>query len=286
MTKSDTPGTGDFWTFEHTGWESVALAYHRSFRDLTRQAIGPLFQAAGVRPGARVLDVASGPGYVAAAAAGRGALVKGVDFSEVMVATASGLHPGVDYRHGDAEALPFDDGTFDAVVMNFGLLHLGRPEQATAEACRVLVGGGRFAFTVWAHPDEAVVFGAVLQAVKAHGNPSVVLPPGPPFFRFSDFAQCRQVLLDSGFQEPIVERIPLVWVLPSSDAAFEAMERSTVRTAALLRAQSPAAKAAIGAAVKEALRPYEARGHLELPMPAVLAWATKPVRSQPAPTCQ
>src|SRR5262245_44273640 len=71
-----TPQTADpsaFHAFERAGWESIPGAYHDGFGTLTVQAIGPLLDAAGVGFGISVLDVATGPGYVAAAAARRGA---------------------------------------------------------------------------------------------------------------------------------------------------------------------------------------------------------------------
>jgi ubiquinone/menaquinone biosynthesis C-methylase UbiE len=262
-----------FHAFERAGWESIPRAYQDGFGTLTTQAVGPLLDAARVGAGVRVLDVATGPGYVASAAAARGAAVVGVDFSATMLAEARRLHPGIDFRAGNAEALPFPDGSFDAVVMSFGLLHLGRPDQALTEARRVLRAGGRLAFTVWATPDAAVGFGIVLGAIQRHGRLDVPLPPGPPFFRFSDPDECRRALLAAGFRAPEVATIPQVWRLASRDALFEVMHRSTVRTAGLLRAQTPDALEAIRAAIREALGPYERGGAVELPMPAVLATA-------------
>jgi ubiquinone/menaquinone biosynthesis C-methylase UbiE len=127
-----------FRAFEQAGWENIPTRYHEAFGDLTTQAIEPLLEAVDVRRGVRMLDVATGPGYVAAAAAQRGANVVGVDFSAAMVAEARRRYPAVTFQEGDAEELPFPDNSFDAGVMNFGLLHLGRPEQALAEAHRVL----------------------------------------------------------------------------------------------------------------------------------------------------
>src|SRR5207248_2595421 len=108
-----------------------------------------LLDAARVAKGARVLDVACGPGYAAAAAAARGAIATGVDFSSEMVEEARGRFSGIEFLEGDAEQLAFSNSTFDAVVLNFGMLHLARPEQALAEAYRLLRPGGRVAFTVW-----------------------------------------------------------------------------------------------------------------------------------------
>jgi SAM-dependent methyltransferase len=166
----------DFHAFEHAGWEAVHDQYDGSFASLTSQSIEPLLDATDVRESSRVLDVATGPGYAAAAAAARGADVVGLDFSPAMLVTARRQHPALDLREGDAEKLPFADGTFDAAVMNFGLLHMPQPERAVAEAFRVLRLHGRFGFTVWAQPDQAVGLGIVLDALRRSGDLSVPLP--------------------------------------------------------------------------------------------------------------
>lgn len=275
MATSNSIDPGAFRAFEHAGWENVAIQYHEAFGSLTSQSIGPLLDAVGAGSSVRLLDVASGPGYLAAAAEERGARVVGVDFSAAMVAQAGRRYPSVDFREGDAEALPFPDGSFDAVVMNFGLLHLGQPEQALLEAHRVLSSGGRIGFTVWARPEEAVGFGIILRAIETYGNMSVPLPPGPPFFRFSDPQECHRALLGAGFVNPNVASVPQSWRLISPDALFEVMQEATVRTAGLLRAQDGEALKAIRAAIRESVMAYQKSGMIELPMPAVLASAVK-----------
>src|SRR5213594_964118 len=131
-----------FRQFEHKGWQEIASRYDRGFASVTTQSLLPLLDAARVAEGARVLDVACGPGYAAAAATARGAIALGVDFSSEMVEEARGRYPGIEFQEGDAEQLSFTDATFDAVVVNFGMLHLGRPELAVREAHRVLRPGG------------------------------------------------------------------------------------------------------------------------------------------------
>ncbi len=88
---------GAFRAFEHAGWEAIPSQYDDAFGRLTTQAIGPLLDAADVRGGTRVLDVATGPGYVAAAAAQRGASVVGLDFSAAMVAERAGCIPASNF---------------------------------------------------------------------------------------------------------------------------------------------------------------------------------------------
>src|SRR5262249_22676865 len=145
-----------FHDFEQAGWQRAAEHYPDAFGSLTSQAAGPLLDAVRAGPGVRILDVATGPGYVAGAAAARGAGVVSIDFSPAMLERARRDHPHVHFREGDAESLPFPDRRFDAVVISFALLHLARPDMALAEARRVLAPGGRLAITVWAGPDEAI----------------------------------------------------------------------------------------------------------------------------------
>jgi SAM-dependent methyltransferase len=265
----------NFRDFEHAGWEGVAARYHDAFARLTSQAIGPLLDAAGARPGVKLLDVASGPGYVAAVAAEQGAEALGVDFASSMVELASERYPGVKFQQGDAESLPFPDASFDAVTMNFGVLHLANPDRALEEAHRVLRPSGRLAFTAWAAPEQTRGYGVVLDAIGKFGRSEVGLPPGPPFFRFGDPAEARRSLEAAGFGNAQTRILPLAWRLESTAALFEWMMGGTVRTGALLRAQTPAALESIRQAVGASAARF-LKGHgVEIPMPAVLASATK-----------
>jgi ubiquinone/menaquinone biosynthesis C-methylase UbiE len=263
-----------FHDFELAGWQRAADAYPDSFGQLTVQAIEPLLDAVGAGPGVRLLDVATGPGYVAAAAAQRGADVVGIDFSPAMVEQAGRRYPGLDIRVGDADALAFEPASFEAAVVSFGLLHFAHPEQALREMRRVLRPGGRVAFTVWAPPSRAVGFRIVLDAIAAHGSRATLAPAGPPFFRFSEATECQRALEEVGFTAVTVVEVPMIWRLHSPDALFAAMTEGSVRTAATLNAQPPNARAAIRDAVRSAVATFASASSVELPMPCVLASAS------------
>ena len=265
-----------FWVFEHTAWERSARPYHNFWTRLTSQAIDPLLSGVLGSNTTRILDVATGAGNVAQAAVRKGTRVVGVDFSTAMLAQGRKRYQDVDFCEGDAEALPFADNSFDAVVINFGLLHFGRPEQAVGEAYRVLHPGGRIGFTVWATPKTAIGFQIMLQAIEAHGDPNVRLPEGPPFFRFSNPAESKRTLREVGFTNPVITKVQQTWRLSSADDLFVAFYEGTARTGGLLRAQSREALDSIRASVIEAASAYEKDGVVEIPMPAILTSAQKP----------
>jgi SAM-dependent methyltransferase len=266
-----------FNAFEATGWEGKVDGYEAFFVPITAQAAGPLLDAAGVRPGARVLDVASGPGHVAALAAERGASVVGVDIAEGMVALARRLHPELEFRQGDAEALPFEDGSFDAVVANFLILHIGRPERAAAEFARVLAPGGRLALTVWDVPEQARLIGVFLDAVAAAGaDPPEDLPVGPPFFRFSDDGEFASLLRGGGLEDVEVTTVSFLHREPSADALWSGLLDGTVRTSALVRGQTSDMQRRIREAFDRSVRQYEVDGGVKLPVSVKLASGRKP----------
>jgi len=264
-----------FRQFEHDGWNRLYQGYHLHWEHLTTQIVPSMLEATRVGAGASVLDVACGPGYVSAGAAERGATTVGIDLSENMVALASQNQPKLTFRLGDAEHLPFDDGTFDAVLINFGVLHFPDADRALSEAFRVLRSEGRLGFTAWSGPDNSAI-GIAMGAIAQEGSTDVDLPMGTPIFRFADHAECARTLESIGFVRSHCSDHILTWSLPSPDALMDSFREATARTSALLSAQAPSALPAIKAAMTEACRPFVKEGKTELPMPAVLTVATKP----------
>src|SRR4051794_26626066 len=118
-----------FKEFEVAGWREPGRgeAYDAVVGRVTARVAEPLLDAAGVRAGTSLLDVATGTGHIAGIAAARGAHTVGVDISEQMLARARQLYDNVEFALGDAEKLAFGDDTFDAVVAAFLLHHVPSP---------------------------------------------------------------------------------------------------------------------------------------------------------------
>ena len=138
--------------YERRMWEGRAQAYVVSFATLCAYPVHALLDAANVGPGVTTLDVGTGPGTVAAAAADRGATIVAVDAEPSMIRIAAAAVPTADVRSALLPNLPFPDEAFEAVVANFVINHVGDPGAATAELLRVVRPGGRVAATIWPQP--------------------------------------------------------------------------------------------------------------------------------------
>jgi len=267
-----------FRAFERAGWESrdKATNYAAAWGPITGRAVDCLLDAARVEPGNQVLDLASGPGYVAAAACRRGAVAIGVDIAESMVSLAQQLYPEVAFRRSEAEKLPFPEGSFDMVVANFLINHLAAPEVALAETSRVLRPGGRAAFTVWDSPDQARFMVVLLDAVATVGAPPPSeLPAGPPIFRFSEDGEFERLLTGAGLKQPDVRRLAYQHHFASSDALWNCLVLASVRLGAVVLSQPHLTQQLIKRQFERNLQPYRNDTGFTLPVSVKLGVGIK-----------
>lgn len=176
------------WTEEmaqhwRTHYDGAATAWGKWADPLAEQQekinLG-LLAAAGVKPGAAVLDLASGAGEPAMTASrlvGAEGQVTATDISAPMLAVLAerAARHGLAQMHcrqADMEALPFADASFDAVTCRYGLMYARDPARALAEAARVVRPGGRIAFMVWGPEQNNSLVFAGIRAADAHlGHP-------------------------------------------------------------------------------------------------------------------
>lgn len=161
----------NFKSIQREGWSSFVPV-----EIVTTPPAAKLVKFAEVKAGQRVLDIACGTGVVAITAAFRGAEVAGLDLTPALIERArnNAAVAGVDveFIEGDAEALPYPDGSFDVVLSQYGHMFAPRPAVVVREMLRVLKKGGRIAFSTW--PPEH--FTGQMFAFVARHAPS---PPGP-----------------------------------------------------------------------------------------------------------
>jgi SAM-dependent methyltransferase len=176
-----------------TTWGSPGRNYDRISQSIG-DAIEHCVQRIAPQPGERVLDVATGTGWAARLMAQRGARVTGVDIAADLISAARSRADTerltIDFEVGDAESLPFDDASFDAVVSTFGVMFAARPEAAAAELARVCRPGGRLGLATW--PMDGTVHGLFNVMKPYMAAPPTPAPPSP--FLWGGRERIRQLL--------------------------------------------------------------------------------------------
>jgi len=218
------------------GW-----AHFAPLESVTTPTAARLAKFAGVQSGQRVLDVACGTGVVAITAARIGANVTGLDLTPELLERArenSGVaEVDVDWREGDVEALPFQDGAFDVVLSQFGHMFAPRPEVAIREMLRVLKPSGTIAFSTW--PPELLI-GRSFTLVGSYMPPP---PPGvspPPQWGDPNIVRER---LGSAVTEIVFDRDRMNFPalsLPSYRAVIERTAGPMLKLVEMLSASDPA----------------------------------------------
>jgi SAM-dependent methyltransferase len=194
------------WTDEQTvaAWRK----WHTQMFTFTRAVTEANLQAAQLRPGMRVLDLASGvgdPALFIAEAVGPTGHVVATDLGSGMIGLAEELAKSkglrnMEFRVADVEALPFPDASFDVVSCRFGVMFLPEQVKAFRECRRVLKPGGRVAFVVWGSREQPFL-GATVGVLMKYVEAPKPDPDAPHAFMFGERGLMERRLKDAGFAD-------------------------------------------------------------------------------------
>lgn len=239
-------------------------------------------EAADLFPGAQVLDLACGTGFVARAAAaqvGPTGHVAAADLLEGMLRIAARnaprMYPDIEFTQAPADKLPYPDDSFDAVVCQQGVQFFPDLEAALTEAARVTRPGGRFTATAWTPPaDRSPYFAAQLKAVTAHGTPEAEA-------RFAASLSCpadrlTAALTTAGFHDITTREVTFAIAFPDI-ADFASGHFAAVPWGqSIEETGGPARFTEAAETIREALAPYTSPdGSATLPFTSTLATATR-----------
>jgi SAM-dependent methyltransferase len=275
----DSPPTSPFASPDT--WNLVAPAYAVETVPIFETYARAALTLAGVTSGARVVDVAAGPGTLSFLAAREGAAVSAIDFSPGMIAALherierEGVY-GVDVRIGDGTELPFADSSFDAAFSMFGLMFFPDRDRGFRELHRVLAPGAKAVASSWVDfervPFIAAIFGALAEVAPAPAAPAPRRP-----LPLADPAACVAEMSAAGFVDVVVHEV----VGTAEYASTNAMVDSLVRTnapIALMRRSLGDAWPALEAAWRARLVERFGAAAQAFPMPAHLTFGARATR--------
>jgi SAM-dependent methyltransferase len=194
----------------------------RDWSEVQEGMVRPLFEAVldatDVGHDTRLLDVGCGAGMAAQLARERGARVAGFDATEPLLEVARERVPDADFRSGDMEELPFEDGGFNLVTGFNSFQFAGDPAQALREAARVAEPGAPIAVGTWGRPDQCEA-AIVLKVSSELGPPP---PPGrvPGPFALSEPGALEGFVEQAGLSAGEPVDVPTPWLYPDLDTAL------------------------------------------------------------------
>jgi ubiquinone/menaquinone biosynthesis C-methylase UbiE len=225
-----------------------------------------LLDLAAVGPGERVLDVACGTGIVArraTARVGAGGRVFGIDVNDGMIdvartvaadTSAMDAPPAIEWRSGDAAALPLSNGTFDVVCCQQGLQFFTDQAGALQEMIRVLAPGGRLTLAIWRDIDHHPVFAKLTRALDRYvGEDAAAMMRSP--FAGPDRERLRSLVAAAGFDKILI-RVGVITVRFPSAREFLRQEVASTPLAEPVGALDEHRREALIHHLDEALRPY------------------------------
>jgi ubiquinone/menaquinone biosynthesis C-methylase UbiE len=215
---SSTFDPNSFKMAQREGWDSVAEGWKEWWMPIgkgSQKLSQRLIELAEIKPGQRVLDIATGigePSITAAKVVGTGGHVLATDFSRQMLANAKEratslrLQDIIEFKETDAENLDLANSSFDAALCRWGLMLFPNLDTAIGKIYSSLVSGGRFAAAVWADATKVPVISLAARIIGSHGQMSPPVQGVPNPFSLSDTNKLENSLARAGFRDIHTEK--------------------------------------------------------------------------------
>jgi enediyne biosynthesis protein CalE5 len=254
---------------ERQSWDSVANNWQKWWKtieigaeDVSRR----LIELAEIKPGSRILDIATGIGEPAITAAnqiGDNGHILATDISSQMLSVAKqraislGLQNVIEFKEGDTETIDLPSSTFDAVLCRWGMTLFLDFGTGLSNIYRSLVDGGCFAAALWSSADKVPVLGiAVNTVMKETNSPSPPSPKVPGPFSLSDENMLKNYFIKSGFRTVSIERVNVTFEFDSAETYTSCILETSASLHALLTNETQERRKEILKAVTEAAGKY------------------------------
>ena len=214
---------------ERQNWDSVANNWQKWWKTIeigAGKVSRRLIELAEIKPGPRVLDIATGVGEPAITAAnqiGNNGYILATDISPQMLSVAKqraislGLQNVIEFKEGDTETIDLPSSTFDAVLCRWGMTLFLDIDTGLSNIYKSLVDGGHFAASVWSSADKVPVLAIAANTIMKVINSSPPSPKVPGLFNLSDENVLKNSFVKSGFRDVSVERVSVTFEFDSAE---------------------------------------------------------------------
>jgi ubiquinone/menaquinone biosynthesis C-methylase UbiE len=264
----------EFWNNAAPGWKQMWTALDHAAQHVSDR----LVELARIKPGDRVLDIATGsgePGLTAARKVGANGLVIATDQSTAMLDLARervatlGL-PNVRFVETDAESLAVNERDFNAAICRWGLMFVPNLDAASRRIAQLLVAGGIFATSVWGPAEKVPMIAAGDEQVRALANLPAPPPGAPSPLKLADTRPLERALANAGFKDIRVEPINVRFKFDSPEAFTEQRRAMSTPFRTMLEKQTPELQRKIVEALNDAARKYaDASGKVSMDNQAI-----------------
>jgi ubiquinone/menaquinone biosynthesis C-methylase UbiE len=274
----------DFKAQQRQMWDNAAAGWQTWWETIERGAqkvSDRIVELAEIKPGDKVLDIATGIGEPAVAAARKvmpNGKVVAIDISPQMLAIARtrakslGLDGIMEFRESDGEKIDLPDSTtkFDAILSRFGLMFFPSLPSALVKIRHLLITNGRLSAAVWSTPSKVPLIDLAFSTVRKQINAPAPPPGTPGPFALADAEALKQLFIQAGFKDIKVETVQITFAFDSPESYTKHIQQTATRIHGMLANQTEEVKKQAWNSITEAAWQYaDSHGRVNLDNEAI-----------------